>query len=211
MEQIQQSNACVTPPSCVILKHVLLSVQDESKAHTSSAGATDPADRQALSAGQQPADSRAPKGNSKDGAEASKEQEADKMFVTEKQMKESGYGDAFAKILESIPDHIKNSGPQEAQLVDSPTQGPASDSASSSESADGTDSSSNEDRAREALAAAAGHLEEQQQHQALSLDAGQAYPEHTAQVCMATTSRHIVGTCLCSGTDLPQQCLHASA
>ena len=194
MEQIQQSNACVTPLLVMILKHVLLSVQDESKAHTSSAGATDTAAGQALSAGQQPADSGAPKGNSKDGAEASKEQEADTMFVTEKQMKESGYGDAFAKILESIPAHIKNSGPQEAQLVDSPTQDHASDSASSSESADGNDSSSNEDRAREALAAAAGRLEEQQQHQALTLDAGQAYPEHTAQVCMATTSWHMVYT-----------------
>lgn len=36
------------------------------------------------------------------------EQGSDKGFVTQQQMDESGHADAFAKMMESIPDHVKN-------------------------------------------------------------------------------------------------------
>lgn len=36
------------------------------------------------------------------------DQVSDKRFVTQQQMDESGHADAFAKIMQSIPDHVKN-------------------------------------------------------------------------------------------------------
>ena len=38
------------------------------------------------------------------------DQVSDSRFVTQQQMDESGHADAFAKIMESIPDHVKNAG-----------------------------------------------------------------------------------------------------
>ena len=36
----------------------------------------------------------------------------DRRFVTDQQMRDSGHADAFAKILQDIPDSIKGGGPQ---------------------------------------------------------------------------------------------------
>ena len=43
-----------------------------------------------------------------DEADFVADQGSDKRFVTKQQMDDSGHADAFAKIMESIPDHIKN-------------------------------------------------------------------------------------------------------
>lgn len=42
------------------------------------------------------------------GDDANSDVESDKRFVSQKQMDESGHGGAFAKILDSIPDNVKN-------------------------------------------------------------------------------------------------------
>ena len=109
--------------------------------------------------------------------------------VTQKQMQDSGYGAAFAQIMEGIPDHIKNhpstqtAEPEPALESGAPQPEPGlavSDAASSSE-------------VGAAVAAAMHKVTEQQQHQAVGLDAGQAYPEHVAQVQHPCAS----ACCLC--------------
>lgn len=109
-----------------------------------------------------------PKDSTKHNA-ASKEAEPDRRFVTDQQMRDSGHAEAFAKILQDIPESIKAGGPQ----------GPDYTGALNTKS-DGDISS--EEGVQQAVAAAVEHAQEQQQHQALSLDAGQAYPQNTAQV-----------------------------
>jgi len=96
--------------------------------------------------------------------------------VTQKQMDESGHGGAFAKILASIPDNVRNSGPQETESADASEIGAGVDSMQQDQT------SSNEEVLQEAVVAAVEQATEQQRLQSLSLDAGQAYPENTAQV-----------------------------
>ncbi len=95
------------------------------------------------------------------------------------------YGGAFAKILDSIPENVKNLDPQVAKSAGShtPSEEGTSDSALSSHLAYLDDASSSNEQVLEAVAAAVERATEQQRHQAVSLDAGQAYPEYTAQVC----------------------------
>ena len=101
--------------------------------------------------------------------------------VTKKQMDDTGHGPAFAKIMDSIPDQIRNRGPHETESADSP-QDAAHDVESRSESGSSDQMSGREEEIQQAVADAVERATEQQQHQAVSLDAGQAYPEHTSQV-----------------------------
>ena len=99
--------------------------------------------------------------------------------VTHQQMQDSGYADAFAQIMEAIPDHVKqhastqHADPTSAAQSDTPPSRPTSvltDGAHSSE-------------VGAAVAAAMDRVAKQQeQQQAVSLDGGAAYPEHAAQV-----------------------------
>ena len=99
--------------------------------------------------------------------------------VTHKQMQDSGYADAFAKIMEGIPDHIKQH--PSAKASDSKSVPRNDKSHSQPESVLADDAHSSEVGA--AVAAAMGKVaEQQQQQQAVSLDGGAAYPEHVAQV-----------------------------
>ena len=52
-----------------------------------------------------------PKDSTKHNA-ASKEAEPDRRFVTDQQMRDSGHAEAFAKLMQDIPESIKASGPQ---------------------------------------------------------------------------------------------------
>ena len=101
--------------------------------------------------------------------------------VTHKQMQDSGYADAFAKIMEGIPDHIKQHPSTKAadSHSDSVPQSDRSRSQAESVLADDAHSS----KVGAAVAAAMDKVaEQQQQQQAVSLDGGAAYPEHVAQV-----------------------------
>jgi len=109
------------------------------------------------------------------------QKEPDRRYVTQKQMDESGHGGAFAKILASIPDNVRNSGPQETESADASGYD-ASDTEAGLESVQQDQTSSNEEGLQEAVAAAVEQATEQQRLQSLSLDAGQAYPKNTAQV-----------------------------
>jgi hypothetical protein len=109
------------------------------------------------------------------------QKEPDRRYVTQKQMDESGHGGAFAKILASIPDNVRNSGPQETESGDASGYH-ASDTEAGHEVLQQDQISSDEEGLQEAVAAAVEQATEQQRLQTLSLDAGQAYPENTAQV-----------------------------
>ncbi len=109
------------------------------------------------------------------------QKEPDRRYVTQKQMDESGHGGAFAKILASIPDDVRNSGPQETESADAPGYD-ASGIEAGLESMQQDQTSSDEEGLQDAVAAAVEQATEQQRLQSLSLDAGQAYPENTAQV-----------------------------
>lgn len=109
------------------------------------------------------------------------QKEPDRRYVTQKQMDESGRGSAFAKILASIPDNVRNSGPQETESADA-CGDDASDIEAGLECTQQDQTSSNEEGLQEAVAAAVEQATEQQRLQSLSLDAGQAYPENTAQI-----------------------------
>ena len=96
--------------------------------------------------------------------------------VTNKQMQDSGYGAAFARIVEGIPDHIK-----QHVSTDSGPSTPSDDSRSQPESVVADDVRS---EVGAAVAAAMDKAaEQQQQPQAASLVGGAAYPDHVAQVC----------------------------
>ena len=101
--------------------------------------------------------------------------------VTKKQMDDTGYGPAFAKIMDSIPDQVKNRGPHESESAGS-SQDAAHGVESRSESGSKDQMSSQEEEIQQAVAAAVERATEQQEHRAFSLGAGQAYPEHTSQV-----------------------------
>ena len=109
------------------------------------------------------------------------QKEPDRRYVTQKQMDESGRGGAFAKILASIPDNVRKAGPQETEVADA-SGDDASDIEARLESTQQDQISSNEEGLQEAVAAAVEQATEQQRLQSLSLDAGQSYPENTAQV-----------------------------
>lgn len=109
------------------------------------------------------------------------QKEPDRRYVTQKQMDESGHGGAFAKILASIPDNVRNGDPQETASADASIHD-ASDMEAVLESMQQDQTSSKEEGLQEAVAAAVEQATEQQRLQTLSLDAGQAYPENTAQV-----------------------------
>ena len=96
-------------------------------------------------------------------------------------MDESGRGGAFAKILASIPDNVRNSGPQETESAGASGYD-ASEIEAGLESMQQDQTSSDEEGLQEAVPAAVEQATEQQRLQSLSLDAGQAYPENTAQV-----------------------------
>lgn len=101
-------------------------------------------------------------------------------IVTNKQMQDSGYGEAFARIMEGIPDHMKQ--PVSTETADSGPITPSNDSHSQPESVVADDAHSSEVGA--AVAAAMDKVaEQQQQPQAASLVGGAAYPDHVAQVC----------------------------
>lgn len=109
------------------------------------------------------------------------QKEPDRRYVTQKQMDESGHGGAFAKILASIPDAVRNSGPQETESADASGYD-ASDIKTGLESMQQDQTRSNEEGLQEAVVAAVEQATEQQRLRSLSLDAGQAYPESTAQI-----------------------------
>ena len=99
--------------------------------------------------------------------------------VTHKQMQDSGYADAFAKIMEGIPDHIKKH--PSTQSAESDSAPPGGKPQAQPESVLTDDARSSEVGA--AVAAAMDKVAgQQQQQQAASLDGGAAYPEHVAQV-----------------------------
>lgn len=100
--------------------------------------------------------------------------------VTNKQMQDSGYGEAFARIMEGIPDHIKQH--VSTETADSGPIASSDDSQAKPESVIADDARSSEVGA--AVAAAMDKVaEQQQQPQAASLVGGAAYPDHVAQVC----------------------------
>lgn len=72
--------------------------------------------------------------SSSDDADLVAEQGPDNRFVTQQQMDESGHADAFAKIMESIPDHVKNMVSE--GNVPSDTEARSSDNQSASDGAD---------------------------------------------------------------------------
>ncbi|DBB06312.1 hypothetical protein WJX77_000762 [Trebouxia sp. C0004] len=109
------------------------------------------------------------------------QKEPDRRYVTQKQMDESGHGGAFAKILASIPDNVRNSGPQETETADASGYD-ASDTDAGLESMQQDQGSSSEEGLQEAVPAAVEQATGQQRLLSLSLDAGQAYPENTAQI-----------------------------
>lgn len=101
-------------------------------------------------------------------------------LVTNKQIQDSGYGEAFARIMEGIPDHIKQH--VSTETADSGPSTPSDDSPSQPESVVADDAHSSEVGA--AVAAAMDKVaEQQQQTQAASLGGSAAYPDHVAQVC----------------------------
>lgn len=108
------------------------------------------------------------------GGQAVKPQQAPATnSVTDKQMQDSGYADAFAKIMEGIPDHIKHHPSAKAADSDSVPQNDKSVLADDAHSS----------KVGAAVAAAMDKVaDQQQQQQAVSLDGGAAYPEHVAQV-----------------------------
>lgn len=103
----------------------------------------------------------------------------EQLSVTHKQMQDSGYADAFAKIMEGIPDHVKQHPSAKRADLDSAPQSDRSHSQPESVLTDEAHSS----EVGAAVAAAMDKVaEQQQQQQAASLDGGAAYPEHVAQV-----------------------------
>lgn len=121
-----------------------------------------------------------PKSSADDLGQAADRQVPPTGKVTHQQMQDSGYADAFAQIMEAIPDHVKQHA--STQPAD-PKSVPQSDSAPSQPAsvlAEGAYSS----EVGAAVAAAMDQLakQQEQQQQAVSLDVGAAYPEHAAQV-----------------------------
>ena len=121
--------------------------------------------------------------------------------VTHKQMQDSGYGEAFAKIMEGIPDHVK---------YHPSTQAAASGSEAESDSTDFRPDSpmmghEHNSKVAAAVAAAIDKVAEQQRHHSVSLDDGQAYPEHVAQVPYHHASNLSLLVACCIG---PSQSVH---
>ena len=114
-----------------------------------------------------------------DGQAADAQQVPATNSVTHKQMQDSGYADAFAKIMEGIPDHIKQH--PSTQAADS-----ASDSLPQSDSPQPESVLTDDAHSSKVGAAVAAAMdkvaEQQQEQQAVSLDGGAAYPQHVPQV-----------------------------
>lgn len=121
--------------------------------------------------------------------------------VTHKQMQDSGYGEAFARIMEGIPDHIKQH--ESTETADSGPLTSSDDSHSQPESVVADDARSSEVGA--AVAAAMDEVakqQQQQQAQAASLVGGAAYPDHVAKVCHKVLGLYAPKT----STDAPPWC-----
>ena len=116
---------------------------------------------------------------SADGQAVDTQQASATNSVTGKQMQDSGYADAFAAIMEGIPDHIKQHPSSKSADFDSLPQSHKSSSQPESVLTDDARSS----EVGTAVAAAMDKVaEQQQQQQAATLDGGTAYPQHVPQV-----------------------------